>query len=212
MLIAIHQDATSSDAYLRGWAESLSKHGVIVQWVDLLAQDALDQVQGCDGVMWHWGSSSNDQKLYRILKVIELNLGIPVFPNHVSSWHRRDKLAQYYLLQSAGVPMPKTWVFWEKQAARDWAFTTNYPKVFKLSCSGGTKDVVLVSSPEEACLLIDRMVRSRSGRPSFGIRRVRDLPVGGRRSIPCARWIDSSRNERTESFDWPWWRGCAPTA
>jgi glutathione synthase/RimK-type ligase-like ATP-grasp enzyme len=95
--------------------------------------------------------------IYRALHVIELNLGIPVFPNHGSSWHRRDKLSQYYLLQTAGAPMPKTWVFWDKEKARHWALQTIYPKVFKLSGGGGGKDVVLVSTSEEACRLIDLM-------------------------------------------------------
>jgi len=98
-----------------------------------------------------------DKPIYRILNVIEHYLGIPVFPHHGSTWHRHDKLSQYYLFRAASVPMPKTWVFWDQQRAREWALQTDYPKVFKLSIGGGCKDVVLVHSAEEACRLIDRM-------------------------------------------------------
>ena len=121
-MIAIHRDTDHPDDYAEGWAECLVARGVDIRWVDLTARDALRQVQGCEGVMWHWSRSSKDMKIFRILNVIELYLGISVFPNHYSAWHRRDKLAQYSLFQAAGVPMPKTWIFWDKQRAREWAY------------------------------------------------------------------------------------------
>jgi glutathione synthase/RimK-type ligase-like ATP-grasp enzyme len=157
VLIAIHRGSDDRDGYADGWAECLAARGVDVRWLDLTAQDALHQVQKCDGVMWHWSHTYKDNRVYRILNVLELNLGIPVFPNNYSSWHRRDKLAQYYLFQAAGVPMPKTWIFRDKQRARAWALQTDYPRVFKLSSGGGGWNVVLVSSSEAACQLIDDM-------------------------------------------------------
>ena len=80
-----------------------------------------------------------------------------MFPNYDSSWHRRDKLSQYYLLQAAGVPMPKTWIFYDQQMAREWALQADFPKVFKLSTGGGGRGVALVSSAGQACGLIGRM-------------------------------------------------------
>lgn len=157
MLIAIHRDTDHQDGYVDGWAECLAKREVDVRWVDLTAQNAVHQVQGCDGVMWHWGRTSEERPVYQILHVIEVCLGIPVVPNHGSLWHRHNKLSQYYLLEAAGVPMPKTWVFWSKQRAREWALQADYPKVFKLSVGERCRSVVRVSSAEGACRLIDRM-------------------------------------------------------
>ena len=157
MLIAIHRDVESPDGVAERWAKGLTTRGVDIRWIDLTAPEALHQVRNCDGVMWHWSQVHKGRRICRNLHVIEFQLRIPVFPNHVSSWHRRDKLAQYYLLEAAGVPMPKTWIFWDKQQAREWALQTDYPKVFKLSSGGGGKGVVLVRSVKEANHLIDRM-------------------------------------------------------
>jgi len=157
VLIALHRGSDDRDGYAAGWAECLVAHGVRVRWVDLTALDALRQVQGCEGVMWHWSHTPKDKMVYRILNAIEIYLAIPVFPNHYSSWHRRNKLSQYYLFQAANVPMPKTWVFWDKQRAREWSRQTDYPKVFKLSAGGGGRHVVRVSSTGEASRLIDCM-------------------------------------------------------
>lgn len=157
MKIAIHRDPGFPDAYTHAWAECLQARGVHTRWVDLRTREALQKIATCDGVMWHWGHEDRDQEINRVLNVIELQMGIPVFPNHRSSWHRRDKLSQYYLLQAAGAPMPKTWVFWDRQRAREWAQQTDYPKVFKLSPSHSGKDVLLAVSEKMSSRLIDRM-------------------------------------------------------
>ena len=200
MLIAIHKSIDQQDTYATGWAECLAARDVDVRWVDLTALDALSQVQDCDGVMWHWCHTVHDKMIYRALNVIELNLGIPVFPNHDSSWHRRDKLSQYYLLQTAGAPMPNTWVFWDKQKAREWALQTDYPKVFKLASGGGGKDVVLISSSQQACRLIDSMfgaglysgqiIRSITGAIPNNWREVRELAS---RCQDAARYVASGQ-------------------
>jgi len=189
VLIAIHRDADHPDGYAEGWADSLLARGVDVRRVNLTGQDALRQIQDCDGVMWHWGRTPSDKKIYRILTVIELQLGIPVFPNHCSSWHRRNKLAQYYLYQAAGVPMPKTWVFWDQQRAREWALQTDYPNVFKLSEGGGGEQVILVSSSEEACHLINRMFGPEIYASS---ERLVDLPRYWQQLRSLARRLDAA--------------------
>ena len=157
LIIAIHRETGSPDKYAEGWAECLEARGIDVCWIDLTSQHALHQVQSCSGVMWHWRDSSRDLKIFRILNVIEGYLGIPVFPSYHSSWHRRDKLSQYYLFQTENVPMPRTWVFWSKEEAKDWAIQSDYPSVLKLSAGGFGTDVVLVSSCKEACRLIDHL-------------------------------------------------------
>ena len=158
MLIALHKDTDYAECIADIWAGYLTAQGVEVRWVDLLSHNALDQVHGCDGVMWRWGHKPTDKlAAYRILHSIETYLGIPVFPDHRTCWHYEDKLSQYYLLKAAGVPTPETWVFWEKEKALEWAYETNYPKVFKLSSGAGGSNVVKVSNAKEACRLIDRM-------------------------------------------------------
>ena len=158
MLIALHKDTEYAECIADIWAGYLTAQGVEVRWVDLLSHNALDQVHGCDGVMWRWGHKPTDKlAAYRILHSIETYLGIPVFPDHRTCWHYEDKLSQYYLLKAAGVPTPETWVFWEKGKALEWAYETNYPKVFKLSSGASGSNVIKVMNSSDALALIDRM-------------------------------------------------------
>ena len=158
MKIAIHPDKIGSESYSEKWAEFLRKRNIEVKWVDLTAVDALEQVKDCDGLMWRTAHTPNDKQLAkRILYAIEKYLNIPVFPDHNTYWHYDDKIAQYYIMQAAGIPTPQTWIFWDKNTALNWAKNTKYPKVFKLSAGAGSSNVLKVSSKTEAFALIDKM-------------------------------------------------------
>jgi len=158
MEIALHRDTNHKLIRADLWAEHLKAHGAEIRWVDLAAHDPFNQVKGCDGVMWYYDGRPEDKvKAYRIMHSIELYLGIPVFPDHYASWHYDDKLSVYHMLKAADVPMPQTWVFWDKDEAKEWARKTDYPKVFKLSQGAAAYNVTKVNDTNHACRLIDRM-------------------------------------------------------
>ena len=56
--------------------------------------------------------------------------------------------------------MPQTWVFWDKDKAKEWARETDYPKVFKLSHGASGRNVAKVADAKHALRLIDRMFGS----------------------------------------------------
>lgn len=158
MKIAIYPDKSSSESYSEKWAEFLNKRNIQVKWVDLTAVDVLEQVRECDGLMWRVIHIPKDKQLAkRILYIIEKYMNIPVFPNYNTYWHYDDKIAQNYLLKSAGIPMPETWVFWNKDRALSWTENAEYPKVFKLAAGAGSSNVIKVTSKKEAQYLINRM-------------------------------------------------------
>lgn len=158
MMIGIHPDSYDGNCYAEKWAAALRARGEEVKWLDLLAQDAFLQVDGCQGVMWRWPhDQSHKQSAKQILHVVEQYLGIPVFPDSRTAWHYDEKSAQWYLLRAAGAPMPETWLFWSRPQALAWAETASYPVVFKLSAGAGSTNVQLVRTQAEAVLLINRM-------------------------------------------------------
>lgn len=158
MIIGIHPDRIGEESYSEKWTESLCAYGVEVRILNLLALNALEQARQCDGVMWRWAHNPQDKQVApRVLYTIEKYLGIPVYPNHDTAWHYDEKVAQYYLLQTLGVPMPRTWIFWDRESALEWARNTDYPKIFKLSCGAGSANVVKVASQHQAAQLIDQM-------------------------------------------------------
>jgi glutathione synthase/RimK-type ligase-like ATP-grasp enzyme len=86
----------------------------------------------------------------RLLPVLENQLGLCVYPDQNTCWHYEDKIAQSYLLESLSVPIPKTWVFYERQLALDWSEHATFPLVIKLSTGAGSSNVQLVANAGEA--------------------------------------------------------------
>lgn len=158
MKVAIHRDPDSPAEYIEKWASALDRASIEVRWVNLRFPDAIEQVRDCDGVMWHWEYLPHERQVApSILHVIETYLGIPVFPDQRTCWHYDDKVAQYYVFRALKVPMPPTWVFWDRELAREWARNTAYPKVFKLRTGSSSSNVHLVHTESDALRLIDLM-------------------------------------------------------
>ena len=143
------------------WIEQMGKAGHEVRIVDAYKPDFLSQLDGCDGFMWwfaHLPSPRNFAK--RLLPAVEHGLGIPVFPTWKTVWHFDDKIAQYYLLQAAGVPMPKTWVFWDRAEALGFCRSAQYPLVIKLASGIISENVRLLNNFAEAEYWIKRLFGS----------------------------------------------------
>lgn len=198
MIIGIHPDLIAGESYSQKWAQFLAAQGVEVCNIDLLATDALEQACRCDGVMWRWAHNPQDkQSAQRILYTLEHYFGIPVYPDSRTAWHYDEKTAQFYLLQALNAPTPRTWVFWDRESALNWAKKASYPLVFKLSVGAGSANVIKVHNEREAHSLIDRAFRrgifpmtmneyrNSSGWP----RSIRHAGRMGRRLIEAVRYV-----------------------
>lgn len=156
LVIGIQADDIFGESYSKVYAEVLQKRGVTVRWVDLCANDALEQVRDCDGVMWRYGHIYEHKIVApRVLYCIEKLLNIPVFPNWTTAWHYDNKLSQTYLMRAYGIPTPRTWVFWNAQSALEWAKDAPYPLVYKLSTGAGSMSVVKIENYAQAKRYID---------------------------------------------------------
>lgn len=158
MKIGVHPDNNLGTSFSVRWAEYLKSRGAEVKILNLLACDFVEQLEGCDGVMWRWFHLEQDkQSVKNILYVIENYLKLPVFPNNDTAWHFDEKVAQWYLFRALGVAQPATWIFWDRATAIDWAKTAPYPVVFKLSVGAGSSSVLKIKDESEAVSLINRM-------------------------------------------------------
>jgi hypothetical protein len=172
MLIAIQPDDYTApgrppgeDASSPRWAHALKAAGHEIRWVDVYRADILEQLRDCQGFMWRWGHCGGMfQIAHRLLPVLERQLGLAVYPDQNTCWHYDDKAAQALLLEAAGIPVPKTWVWYHRQAAIDWARLANYPVVLKLAGGAGSTNVRLVRSFEEAAQWIQVMFESGAER------------------------------------------------
>jgi glutathione synthase/RimK-type ligase-like ATP-grasp enzyme len=185
------------------WKQFLEEGGHYVRSVNVDRADIMDQVKGCQGFMWRHGHLSDMRQIARrLLPVLEKEMGIVVYPDQNTCWHYDDKIIQRYLLEAAGIPIPRTWVWYDADLALEWAQTAEYPLVIKLWSGSSSSNVALVSSFDEAGVWIKKLfgwglhiLRDNfSDNWSFGKRRIRaalkllikgDLPP---RKVPEHAW------------------------
>jgi hypothetical protein len=144
------------------WAGALEAHGYEVRWVDVYRGDILEQLKGCVGFMWRWGQYGGMGRIARrLLPVLENELGMVVYPDQKTCWHYDDKIAQFYLLQAHGILIPKTYLFFNREAAREWAQDAPLPLVLKFAAGAGSQNVRLIESRAELFAWIDRVFTFR---------------------------------------------------
>lgn len=161
--LAIHPDKVVQpngvrQSYSDRWLELAEDAGIRTRIVDAYKPDIFAQLAGCDGFMWRFGYRAPERPFARrLLQSVEHAMGIPVFPSWKSAWHFEDKLSQHYLLQAAGIPMPRTWIFWKKEAALEFVRSTTYPKVIKLATGFRSGNVRLLRSAGEGVYWVNRL-------------------------------------------------------
>ena len=163
MLIAIVPDRTLSrdgteDSYSARWIARLKELGYEVRTVDIAKTDVLEQIRGCNAFMWRMPHSPYPRQFaLKLLHAVEHGLGIPVFPDCRTSWHYDDKIAQHYLLVASGIPVPRTWIFWDREEAMQFSQEADYPLVMKLARGASSQNVIMVHNIREAHTWVDRM-------------------------------------------------------
>ena len=151
-------DYGAGDAYSPMWMRLLQEAGHEVRLVNVYSADILDQVRGCHGFMWRHGQFPNMRQIARrILPIFENELKMTVYPDQNTCWHYDDKVTQRYLLDTVKIPIPNTWVWYERDLAKEWAIKAEYPLVIKLWSGAVSENVGLVSSFKEAELWIDKL-------------------------------------------------------
>jgi glutathione synthase/RimK-type ligase-like ATP-grasp enzyme len=200
LLMSGRRQSFSSD-----WVERARTSGIGTRLVNVYDGNLRQQLDGCDGFLWWFAHLPEIRNVgTRVIQAIGHGMRLPTFPNRRTIWHFDDKLAQAYLLDAAGIPMPATWIFWRRGAAREFARTARYPLVMKLAGGIVSENVRRVDSADEAAFWIEQLfgpgVTSLSGWPPAApmrqmLRRVRDARKAllGRSVIPTSRRVDLQR-------------------
>lgn len=156
------------------WIQRLQAQDHQARVVDLFRPDLFEQLAGCDGLMWWYPPDPFPRNFaVRLLSAIDHGMGLPVFPDYRTCWHFDDKVAQFYLLRAAGIPMPRTWVFWQREQAIEFCRSASYPLVLKLAGGIMSANVRLLRDVAEAEYWVGKLF----GRGVFVLQRpTRRLP------------------------------------
>jgi glutathione synthase/RimK-type ligase-like ATP-grasp enzyme len=130
-------------------------------FLDVSQPDFFNRVAKTDLFIFRWHHNDDHRQLAgTILPIIEKEMGVRCFPDSNTCWHYDDKIKQYYLLKHYGFPFIDCWVFWDKREALKWVETASLPVVFKLKGGAGSRNVILISTKQQARRIIKKMFGS----------------------------------------------------
>jgi glutathione synthase/RimK-type ligase-like ATP-grasp enzyme len=156
--IAIQPDLLPQNSFSDRWVLRLTEMGHQVELVSVSSPDFLERVSACDGFLWWFPPIARVREVGKVLlSALDHSAKVLVHPDLRSCWHFDDKIAQAYLLQAAGIPTPKTWVFWRYDQAMEFLRTARYPLVTKLSSGVRSENVALLRDRAEATRMARRM-------------------------------------------------------
>ncbi len=156
-LIEKHTDG-KPQSFSALWKARADETGVAAEVVDPLAPGAIGTIRGFDAFIWRYNFRQPwTDAGPRIMRGVEDNLGLRVWPPRVLRETFEDKAAQAYLLEALGIAHPRTWVFWRAAEALERLRELPYPLVAKLSRGVRGAGVALIRDRKEAEALIERM-------------------------------------------------------
>ena len=154
MKLAIHHRPGS---FSDRWITYCDKNNIPYKIVNVYNNDIIEQIKDCKILIWHHQQSiSADIVMAKSLLNALHHAKTKIFPDFNTGWHFDDKIGQKYLLEAIGAPLVKTYVFYNKKKALEWAELTTFPKVFKLRGGAGSANVRLVKNQRDALQLINR--------------------------------------------------------
>ena len=154
MKIAIHNHGGK---FQERWVSYCQRNNVPLKLVNCYEHNIIDQLIGCDGLMWHL--NHNDYKDVGFAKQLINSLKytqVKTYPNWNTVWHFDDKVGQKYLFDALGIPHAQSYVFYSKQEVLSWLRQVDFPIVFKLSGGAGSMNVHLVNNLPQAQKIVKR--------------------------------------------------------
>jgi len=154
MKIAIHH---RKEGFSSSWIDYCTNQNIPHKIVNAYSNTIVEDLSDCDAFMWHFHHANSKDTLFAKQLLFSLeNAGKVVFPDFNTSWHFDDKVGQKYLLESMGMPLVPTHVFYDKKSTLSWIKRADYPKVFKLRGGSGSSNVKLVNDKKAAANLVNK--------------------------------------------------------
>jgi len=161
----------NDQSFSKRWIEYCENQCIKYKVIDCYKNDVIDQIKNCDIIMWHHHHMSPKDILFAKQLLFSLeHSGKIVFPDFKTNWHFDDKLGQKYLLESMGMPLVPSYIFYTKKEAYEWISKAIFPKVFKLRRGAGSWNVSLINNKRNAL----KVLNIAFGK---GFRQYRSFPV-----------------------------------
>ena len=144
-----------ADDHIR-WELACKEFNNQIDWavIDITKEDWLERIMAgsYDGLLASPpGWTTPFKVLYdERVTILHSNCGIPVYPSLEEIFIYEDKKYLSYWLKANNVPHPKTWVFYYKDEALDFAEKASFPLVGKTNMGASGSGVYFLHSVDEA--------------------------------------------------------------
>lgn len=131
------------------WEDYCKDNNIEYEFIDLKTCDAINELKRFNVLLWHFGQYNHADMLEaRSVLYSAKRMGLKVFPDFNESWHFDDKVAEMYILQALGAPIPKSHVYYDKETIKNDLVSgvIKFPIVAKLRTGSGSHNVKLLKS------------------------------------------------------------------
>lgn len=142
------------------WIDYFEQKGIEYKAIDLLKVNAIEELKGYDILLWQFAIADYQQMMEaRSILYSAKQMGLKVFPDFGDAWHKDDKIAEMYLLQSINAPIPKSYVFYDLKTLKASLEKGEipFPIVSKLKAGSGSNNVKLVKNKRQLLSYAKRM-------------------------------------------------------
>lgn len=110
MKIGIHQ---TKGSFSDRWVACCEAKKIAWKPVDCYRSNIVQQLSGCDALMWHFHHASPKDCLFAKQSLYSVKAsGKQAFPDFNTAWHFEDKIGQKYLLEAIGASLVSSYVFY----------------------------------------------------------------------------------------------------
>ncbi len=152
MRVAIQNDSSviaHSTSWIFPWEDYCKENHIDYEIIDIMKCDAVNELKQFDVLLWHFGQYRHAEMLEaRSILYTAKRMGLKVFPDFDDAWHFDDKVAEMYILQALGAPIPQSRVYYDKETLKKDVESglIEIPIVGKLRTGSGSHNVKLLKS------------------------------------------------------------------
>lgn len=163
MRVAIQNDSSviaHSTSWIFPWEEYCKENKIEYEIIDIMKCDAVNELKRFDVLLWHFGQYRHAEMLEaRSILYTAKRMGLKVFPDFNDAWHFDDKVAEMYILQALGAPIPKSRVYYDKETLKKDVESglIEIPIVGKLRTGSGSHNVKLLKSKHALMSYVSKM-------------------------------------------------------
>lgn len=141
------------------WVPILESKGYDVELLDIVSKEIQDRLisEHWDAFIWRAKHDPWIKNLgKRFLSFFDLQQNIKTFPSFRDYSHYDDKITQYYLLEKNKIPVPKTFIFFDKQEALEFFRSADFPVIYKATSGSGSSNVGVIKTVSQGKRFVNK--------------------------------------------------------